>query len=202
MKTLWKRLCRRPAAVLYGLGAAGLVLYMLANFALDSILYTAGVLREQTVTLADAALYQLVDLEQTGLDTLTSRTGDAQLLLTPGQPVRRLRLVAEYGAGSHERDLYYHLPGGGYSARLRVWPVRTADGAGWVYTVPRWAGQNVRLDLVDTAPVTVRVTAIVLNERLPWYRYFIPAPWQLFWLAVLPGLLACAVTLRRPGKNP
>ena len=50
MKTLWKRLCRRPAAVLYDLGAAGLVLYMLANFALDSILYTAGVLREQTVT--------------------------------------------------------------------------------------------------------------------------------------------------------
>lgn len=198
MKKLWKRFCRRPAAALYGLGVAGLVLCMLANFALDGVLYAAGILREQTITLADTALYQLVNLEQTGPDTLTSLTGDAQLLLTPGQPVRRLRLVAGYEEGSHERDLYYHLPGGGYSARLRVWPALSEDGASWIYTVPRWAGQNVRLDLVDTAPATVRVEAVILNERPAWYRYFIPTPWQLFWLAAVPGLLACAVTLRRP----
>ena len=128
---------------------------------------------------------------------LTSTTGDAQLLLNPGTLVRRLRLVARYeGEASAEKDLYYHLPGFGYTPRLRVWPTAQPDGS-WLYTLPRFAGQGLRLDLADTAGVAVELTAIVLNERRPWQEYFIPSAWQLFWLAVLPGLAGCALTLKR-----
>lgn len=196
LKTLWAAARRRPFAALYALGACVLALTLAGNFALDQLLYAAGLLQQKTVTLADAGQYTLVNLENTG-NGLVSTTGDAQLLLAPGTLVRRLRLVADYAADGGEMDLYYHLPGRGYTPRLRVWPEKDAGGHDWLYTVPRLAGQGLRLDLADTAGVAVELSAIVLNERLPWQEYFIPSGWQLFWLAAAPGLVGCAVTLKR-----
>ena len=188
---------QRPFAALYLLGVVLLLLSMAGSLALDSLLYAFGVYEQTTVTLADTDQYTLVHMEESFPGVLTSTTGDAQLLLTPGTLVRRLRLVAEYEGDGGEKDLYYHLPGMGYTPRLRVWPTASHDGESWVYTVPRIAGQNLRLDLADTAGVTVTVTAIVLNEPQPWTAYFVPGAAQLFWLAVLPGLAGCALTLRR-----
>ena len=188
---------QRPFAALYLLGMVLLLLSMAGSLALDSLLYALGVYEQKTVTLGDTGQYTLVNMEETAPGVLTSTTGDAQLLLTPGTLVRRLRLVADYEGDGGEKDLYYHLPGMGYTPRLRVWPTAAPDGESWVYTVPRAAGQNLRLDLADTAGVTVTVTAIVLNEPQPWYAYFVPGAAQLFWLAVLPGLAGCALTLRR-----
>lgn len=188
---------QRPFAALYLLGVVLLLLSMAGSLALDSLLYAFGVYEQKTVTLADTDQYTLVNMEESSPGVLTSTTGDAQLLLTPGTLVRRLRLVAEYEGDGGEKDLYYHLPGMGYTPRLRVWPTAAHDGESWVYTLPRIAGQNLRLDLADTAGVTVTVTAIVLNEPQPWTAYFVPGAAQLFWLAVLPGLAGCALTLRR-----
>ena len=188
---------QRPFAALYLLGVVLLLLSVAGSLALDSLLYAFGVYEQKTVTLADTDQYTLVNMEESSPGVLTSTTGDAQLLLTPGTLVRRLRLVAEYEGDGGEKDLYYHLPGMGYTPRLRVWPTAAHDGESWVYTVPRIAGQNLRLDLADTAGVTVTVTAIVLNEPQPWTAYFVPGAAQLFWLAVLPGLAGCALTLRR-----
>lgn len=188
---------QRPFAALYLLGVVLLLLSMAGSLALDSLLYAFGVYEQKTVTLADTDQYTLVNMEESSPGVLTSTTGDAQLLLTPGTLVRRLRLVADYEGDGGEKDLYYHLPGMGYTPRLRVWPTAAHDGESWVYTVPRIAGQNLRLDLADTAAVTVTVTAIVLNESQPWTAYFVPGAAQLFWLAVLPGLAGCALTLRR-----
>lgn len=188
---------QRPFAALYLLGVVLLLLSMAGSLALDSLLYAFGVYEQKNVTLADTDQYTLVNMEESSPGVLTSTTGDAQLLLTPGTLVRRLRLVAEYEGDGGEKDLYYHLPGMGYTPRLRVWPTAAHDGESWVYTVPRVAGQNLRLDLADTAGVTVTVTAIVLNEPQPWTAYFVPGAAQLFWLAVLPGLAGCALTLRR-----
>lgn len=188
---------QRPFAALYLLGVVVLLLSMAGSLALDSLLYAFGVYEQKTVTLGDTSQYTLVNMEETAPGVLTSTTGDAQLLLTPGTLVRRLRLVAEYEGDGGEKDLYYHLPGMGYTPRLRVWPTAADDGESWVYTVPRVAGQNLRLDLADTAGVSLTVTAIILNEPQPWYIYFVPGAAQLFWLAVLPGLAGCALTLRR-----
>lgn len=196
LKNLWAAARRRPFRALYALGACLLALTLVGNFALDQLLYAAGLLQEKTVTLENTGQYTLVNMENAG-GVLTSTTGDAQLLLSPGTLVRRLRLVARYeGEASAEKDLYYHLPGFGYTAHLRVWPTAQPDGS-WLYTLPRFAGQGLRLDLADTAGVAVELTAIVLNERQPWQEYFIPSAWQLFWLAVLPGLAGCALTLKR-----
>ena len=181
---------RHPFRALYALGVVLLVLSMLGSFALDGVLYALGVYEQKTATLADTDRYILV----------TSTTGDAQLLLTPGTLVRRLRLVAAYTGDGGEKDLYYHLPGMGYTPRLRVWPTIAPDGESWTYTLPRVAGQNLRLDLADTAGVSVQVTALILNERPAWFTYFVPGGWQLFWLAVLPGLAGCLVTLRRDDR--
>ena len=194
-KTLWRAACRRPFRALYALGVCLLALALAGNFALDQMLYAAGLLKEKTVTPENAGQYVLVNMENTG-DTLVSTTGDAQLLLSPGTLVRRLRLVARYQGDGGEKDLYYHLPGFGYTPLLRVWPASQPDGS-WLYTLPRFAGQGLRLDLADSAGVRLELEAIVLNERLPARRYFVPSAWQLFWLAALPGLVGCAVTLKR-----
>lgn len=194
-KTLWRAACRRPFRALYALGVCLLALALAGNFALDQLLYAAGLLKEKTVTPENAGQYVLVNMENTG-DTLVSTTGDAQLLLSPGTLVRRLRLVAQYQGDGGEKDLYYHLPGFGYTPLLRVWPASQPDGS-WLYTLPRFAGQGLRLDLADSAGVRLELEAIVLNERLPAWRYFVPSAWQLFWLAALPGLAGCAVTLKR-----
>lgn len=196
LKTLWATARRRPFRALYALGVCLLALTLVGNFALDQLLYAAGLLEEKTVTLADAGQYTLVNMENAG-GTLTSTTGDAQLLLQPGTLVRRLRLVARYDSeAGNEKDLYYHLPGFGYTPLLRVWPKARADGS-VSYTLPRVAGRGLRLDLADTAGVAVELDSIVLNERPAWQQYFIPSAWQLFWLAALPGLAGCAVTLKR-----
>lgn len=196
LKTLWATARRRPFRALYALGVCLLALTLVGNSALDQALYAAGLLEEKTVTLADAGQYTLVNMENAG-GTLTSTTGDAQLLLQPGTLVRRLRLVARYDSETgNEKDLYYHLPGFGYTPLLRVWPKARADGS-VSYTLPRVAGRGLRLDLADTAGVAVELDAIVLNERPAWQQYFIPSAWQLFWLAALPGLAGCAVTLKR-----
>ena len=194
-KTLWRAACRRPFRALYALGVCLLALALAGNFAQDQLLYAAGLLKEKTVTPENAGQYVLVNMENTG-DTLVSTTGDAQLLLSPGTLVRRLRLVARYQGDGGEKDLYYHLPGFGYTPLLRVWPASQPDGS-WLYTLPRFAGQGLRLDLADSAGVRLELEAIVLNERLPAWRYFVPSVWQLFWLAALPGLAGCAVTLKR-----
>lgn len=195
LKTLWAAARRRPFRALYALGACLLALTLAGNFALDQLLYAAGLLQQKTVTLENTEQYTLVNMENAG-GTLTSTTGDAQLLLNPGTLVRRLRLVARYEGDGGEKDLYYHLPGFGYTPLLRVWPAARADGS-FAYTLPRLAGKGLRLDLADTAGVAVELEAIVLNERPAWQEYFIPSAWQLFWLAALPGLAGCAVTLKR-----
>ena len=175
--------------------------WMLASFLFDTLSYATGRIREQTITLEDTGVYTLVNMTREG-DTLTAATGDAQLLLHPGQPIRTLRLVAEYETpGTNEMDLYYHLPGGGYSAQLRVWPLLLADGASWGYRLPLITGQNIRLDLADQSGVAVRVEKLVCNERPAWYTYFVPSLWQLLWLAAAPGLAGCLLALLREAAH-
>ena len=103
LKKLWAAARRRPFRALYALGACLLALALVGNFALDQLLYAAGLLKEKTVTLENTGQYTLVNMENNG-GVLTSTTGDAQLLLNPGTLVRRLRLVARYeGEASAER---------------------------------------------------------------------------------------------------
>jgi len=167
----------------------------------DTLCYAVGRLRPQTITLSDTTLYTLEQLEYDGQNTLRSTEGDPKLFLTPGQPVRTLRLVAGYDTEGQEKDLYYHLPGGGYNPKLRVWPTKTAADE-YVYTVPFYAGQNLRLDLCDQSGVSVQVRAIVLNEPQPWYSYLVPSLWQLLWLTALPGLAACGLQLAGEAAAP
>lgn len=199
-KEWWAAARRHPFRALYLLGVVLLLLSMAGSFALDGVLYALGVYEQKTVTLADTDQYTLVNMEESAPGVLTSTTGDAQLLLTPGTLVRRLRLVAAYTGDGGEKDLYYHLPGMGYTSRLRVWPAVAPDGTSWTYTLPRTAARNLRLDLADTAGVRVQVEALILNERPAWFTYFVPGGWQLFWLAVLPGLAGCLLTLRRDDR--
>ena len=105
LKTLWAAARRRPFRAFYALGVCLLALTLVGNFALDQLLYAAGVLKETTVTPENAEQYTLVNMENTG-DGLVSTTGDAQLLLNPGTLVRRLRLVARYEGGAVcEKDI-------------------------------------------------------------------------------------------------
>ena len=180
-------------------GAAAVVLWLLCGlglFVFDTVCFATGRLTPQTVTLQNEALYTLDQLVRVEENILISTEGDSKLFLSPGQPVRTVRLVAQYSRPGSEMDLYYHLPGRGYSQSLRLWPTRTAEDE-YRYTVPFFAGQGLRLDLCDRSNIQITVTAIHLNEPQPWYSYFVPTLWQLFWLAAGAGLAACTIELCR-----
>lgn len=194
LKQAGRRLRALSLPLLCLLAAAALWLACaVARLAFDAIGYATGRLHTQTITLADTEYYTLYGLERTGEDALLSTDWDAQLLLTPGQSVRTLRLIARYSRDTCEKDLYYHLPGQGYTQRLRVWPTRTGAEE-YRYAVPLYAGQNLRLDLCDETGVEVTGLTIVLNEPQPLWRYFLPTLWQLFWLAAAAGLTACGLS--------
>lgn len=194
MRSVFRRLpvplvCGGAALLLWLVCAVGLLVF-------DTVCYATGRLSPQTITLQNEAVYTLEQLDRVGEDTLVSTEGDSKMFLNPGQPVRTVRLVAQYSRSGSEMDLYYHLPGRGYSRSLRLWPTQTDENE-YRYTVPFFAGQGLRLDLCDRSAIEVTVTAIHLNEPQPWYSYFVPSLWQLFWLAAGAGLAGCTIELCR-----
>lgn len=192
MKKLIGRCMAHPWRFCYSVGALLLALWLAGNAGLDALCFAAGRLRTEKITLADTGRYLLVNMEQVDDTTLLARNGDAQLHLITGQRVRSLRVVGQLPTGA-EKDLYYHLPGMGYSPLFRVWPESGPDGTEERYLLPQLTGSNLRLDLADTGGTEVTVQEIVINEPRLLAARLVPSLWQLFWLLILPGLAASAV---------
>ena len=85
LKKLWAAARRRPFRALYALGACLLALALVGNFALDQLLYAAGLLKEKTVTLENTGQYTLVNMENNGgsdILMISGSTGSVPMTLT------------------------------------------------------------------------------------------------------------------------
>ncbi len=210
MKQRQKALARlRPQrlfpALCYLLAVLGWLVGAATAFGGDAAAKANGTLREQTLTVADFALADLTVTGQgAGADgvpytELVTASNDPQMILedVSGQTVRSLQMTAGYTGTVREMCLYYTTaPGQDYSQDRRVFPVRQADGS-YLYTLPREHFVSLRLDPCspeEGKTVTIDVKELRLNRPAAAASYFAPSWYQLFCLALYPGLVAAALS--------
>ena len=216
MKRLFAKLAallHRPwglAALCYGAVLAGWVLYGAFCLGSDSLAMAAGSLRQQSLTAGD---FTLVNLEQTGENTLYTLNGDPQMILedVSGQKIRSLTIRAEYTKDAREMCLYYTTaPGQDFSQEKRVFAVQADDGT-CTYTLPRSRIYSLRLDPCSPAEnelLTMTVESITLNAPQSAIAYFAPGWAGAFNLALWPSMAAALISILagvcrtlRPGRK-
>lgn len=177
----------------YLVALAGWLAWGLWGMAADGLDRASGRMTQQELTPADFAL---VDLDQTGEDTLVTTSGDPQMILedVSDRTVRTLQIWADYDGAAREMCLYYTTQAGQpYSQDRRVFPQQQADGS-YLYRLPR--GRIVSLRLDPCSPdqdktVTITVHRIALNTSAS--AKLLPNWYQAFCLILYPGLAAAAL---------
>lgn len=189
-----KKFRRRMLPVLcYLVALAGWLVWGLWGMAADGLDRASGRMTQQELAPADFAL---VDLEQTGEDTLVTTSGDPQMILedVSDRTVRTLQIWADYDNPAREMCLYYTTQEGQpYSQDRRVFPRQQADGS-YLYQLPR--GRIVSLRLDPCSPdqdktVTITVHRIALNTNAS--ANLLPNWYQTFCLILYPGLAAAVL---------
>ncbi len=216
MKQLFQKmaaLLQKPwglAAVCYAFTLAGWVLYSAFCLGSDSLATLTGSLQRQELAVQD---FTLVNLEETGENTLYTLNGDPQMILedVSGQKIRSLTIRAEYTKDAREMCLYYTTaPGQDFSQEKRVFAVQADDGT-CTYTLPRSRIYSLRLDPCSPAEnelLTMTVESITLNAPQSAIAYFAPGWAGAFNLALWPGMAAALISILvgvcrtlRPGKK-
>ncbi len=113
---------------------------------------------------------------------------DAQMLLSFARvPVRRVLLEAEFALPPGELDAYYGFLGGMHRAFAR--PVES----GYAYTLTPKRYEALRVDLGTMPGNTVEIGRVVLNPRVPAWRYFLPDARGIAAAVVLPALASAVI---------
>lgn len=196
----WAALLQKPwglAALCYALTLAGWILYSAFCLGSDSLAALTGSLQRQELTVQDFAL---VNLEETGENTLYTLNGDPQMILedVSGQKVRNLTIQAQYSKDAREMCLYYTTaPGQDFSQEKRVFAVQADDGT-CTYTLPRTRICTLRLDPCSPAEnelLTMTVESITLNAPRSALAYFAPGWAGAFNLILWPGMAAALLNI-------
>ncbi|MDD4850238.1 MAG: hypothetical protein PHO10_06005 [Gemmiger sp.] len=203
MKTRTALLQKKAAlpALCYLVAAVGWLAVSTWNFGADMAAKANGTLREQPLAVSDFAL---ADLEVTGTDSggatlLETTSNDPQMILedVSAQTVRTVQLYVRYTGTVREMCLYYTTaPGQDYSQDRRVFPALQPDGS-YLYTLPRTRLVALRLDPCspeEGKTVAMAVETILLNRPVAPAGYFVPSWYQLFCLALYPGLAAALLS--------
>ena len=203
MKKQWQKaaaLLQKPwglAAVCYAAALAGWLLYGVFCLGSDGLAAVRGSLREQSMAVQD---FQLVNLEQTGENTLYTLNGDPQMILpdVSGQKIRSLTIRAQYTKDAREMCLYYTTaPGQDFSQEKRVFAVQADDGT-CTYTLPRTRICTLRLDPCSPAEnelLTMTVESITLSAPRSALAYFAPGWAGAFNLILWPGMAAALLNI-------
>ena len=113
---------------------------------------------------------------------------DAQMLLTFARaPVRRVLLEAEFALPPGELDAYYGFLGG--VRRTFARPVES----GYAYTLAPKRYEALRVDLGTVPGNTVEIGRVVLNPRVPAWRYFVPDARGIAAAVALPALASAVI---------
>ncbi|MDL2252541.1 hypothetical protein LJC49_00505 [Ruminococcaceae bacterium OttesenSCG-928-I18] len=172
------------AAVLVGLG----------QFAYNRVLYQNGTLETVRLTAADFTLQQMEPMEGGFLTT----GGDPQMILTDTERrVDTVRTKMRYRTEPLVETAFYAKPGEPYSVRRMVYAQQR--GQDRVYELPAGGRQGLRIDPDSAAGNLLWVDEVILNERRPFYRFFIPSATEGAVLLAGPALLAGGIALCRQG---
>lgn len=179
----------------YGAALALLLLVHLGDFVANRVLYATGHFTTRELTVADFDLENLIELDD---GRLVSTTADPQMLLKdPAQKVDTVYL-----------ELQTHLPARAtmvFYARDRQYTMRqvlygTAAGGGLSFYLPSLGGASLRVDPVSVESNIITIERIVINQPRPVYAFFVFSANEWLALALLPGLLACGISILWQGR--
>ncbi len=200
MKQLKAFGARRPGAFLllgcYAAFLLGGLLLGLGRFAYNRILYASGALAPASLSMAD---FTLEGMEPLGEGWVTT-SSDPQMFLN--DPSRRVDTLRSHFTGLNAPQVetaFYTKPGGAYSLRRMVYARQ--EGESQVYWLPAGGGQSLRLDPDSAAGNILHSGEIFINEKRPFYAFFLPSPEVGALLLVAPGLLAAALATLREARQ-
>lgn len=188
--------------------AVGLLVFLavcLVGFAQNRLAYQSGALQTAALPLDD---FDLIDLEKQEDGTLLSVGGDPQLRLRDAaRRVENVTVDFSYRLDPVLVNAFWGDPAAGdeaYSPRRMAYG-QQAEG-GLRFLLPAAGGQSLRIDPGTVVGNTITINRIVVNEKRPFYAFFIPTAGQGFMLCVLPALAACTIwlvagALPRPRKK-
>lgn len=178
----------------YAVGLLVFLVWCVVGFAQNRLAYQSGALQTAALPLDD---FYFVDLEPQEDGTLLSVGGDPQLRLRDA--ARRVENVTV--------DITYRLDpilvnafwGDAAAGEAAYSPRRMAYGqpaeGGLRFLLPAAGGQSLRIDPGTAAGNTIAVGRITINEKRPFYAFFLPTVGQGFMLCALPALAACFLWL-------
>ena len=177
--------------------AGGLVVFLLAHLAglaANRVAYANGSLAPAALALAD---FDLHELEPQPDGTLLSVGGDPQLLLRDAaRRVENVTIHFEYTLPPLLVNTFWASPGQDFSLRRMAYPRQgQPEGQPKAFLLPATGGQSLRIDPGTRAGNRIAVHSIVINQKRPFFAFFVPSAGEVALLAVLPGLLACGLSL-------
>lgn len=174
----------------YAGGLAVFLLAHLAGFAANRVAYANGSLAPAALTLAD---FDLHELEPQPDGTLLSVGGDPQLLLRDAaRRVENVTIHFEYTLPPLLVNAFWASPGQDFSVRRMAYP---RQGQAEAFLLPARGGQSLRIDPGTRVGNRITVHSIVINQKRPFFAFFAPSAGEVALLAVVPGLLACGLSL-------
>lgn len=178
----------------YAVGLLVFLVWCVVGFAQNRLAYQSGALQTAALTLDD---FDLVDLERQEDGTLLSVGGDPQLRLRDA--ARRVENVTVDFTYRLDPILVNAFWGDAADGDEAYSPRRMAYGkpaqGGLRFLLPAAGGQSLRVDPGTAVGNTITVHSIIVNEKRPFYAFFIPSGAQSLLLCVLPALAACFMWL-------
>ena len=190
----------------YAGGFVLLVLWHFVGFAQNRLAYAGGDLAPATLTAEDFRAEGLVALED---GTLVSVNEDPQLhLLDTARRVENVRVRLRHSKDPITVTAYWAPQGQDHSVRSMAWPqgetgpaLLPAGGASIqtdaLFLLPAAGGQSLRIDPASATGDIFYIESITINEKRPFFAFFIFSAADWLALCVLPGLLACGLSILR-----
>lgn len=183
----------KTAFLVLGCYALCLVLALLVGlgrFVYNRVLYANGTLQPASLTLADFEWTGSIEAQENG--TLLCLDTDPQLYLKDVERrVDTLRIDFAYSQDPQLVTAFWAAPDEEYSIRRMAY----AREGGSLFWLPPGGGQTLRLDPGIAAGNVITSHSITINEKRPFYAFFIPSGSVGAALLAGPALLACGLSL-------
>ncbi len=197
VRQLW---VRRPSACLvlgcYLAAFIGALVFATGQLIYNRVLYANGTFIPKVLSADDFTFEQMEDL---GEGWLTTGTDPQMLLKDPTLRVDTLRTRFGYLNPPLVQTAFYAKPGQAYSLRRMVYAKTLGESR--VYTLPAAGGQSLRLDPDSAMGNILTLEEIVINEKRPFYAFYIPSATAGALLLAGPALLACALGIAFEAKR-
>ena len=174
----------------YLLCIVGWLLVDVGQLAYNRVLHQNGTLETTRLTVAD---FSLQEMEPMDGGFLTTGSDPQMIYSDAAQRVDTVRARIQYRTPPVVETAFYAAPGQPYSIRQMEYAQQ--EGEDSLFLLPAGGGQSLRIDPDATAGNLLWIEEIILNEKRPVYKFFIPSATEGALLLVGPALLASAVSV-------